>query len=115
MAKQQISVLTDDLDGSDAEGTLTFSVDGSRYEIELSKKNRAAFDKATAPYIEAARKIRGGGSTPTERGAASRSAAAAGKRTDLTDIRTWARKRGWDVSDRGRIAAEIVDSYDSRS
>lgn len=113
MAKKQISVLTDDLDGSDAEGTLTFSVDGSHYEIELSKKNRAAFDKATAPYIGAARKIRGAGSTPPGRGAASRSAAAGGKRTDLTDIRTWAREQGWKVSERGRIAAEIVDSYDA--
>ena len=48
----------DDLDGGKAEGTLSFSVDGKLFEIDLSKKNRAAFDKALKPYLAAARPVR---------------------------------------------------------
>ena len=111
MAKRQIDVLTDDLDGSDADGTLTFAVDGASYELELSKKNRAAFDKAVAPYIAAARKARTSSAASTRRG--SSSSAGSPKRTDLAEIRAWAREQGWEVSDRGRIAAEIIEAWDS--
>lgn len=111
MAKKTETVvtLTDDLDGSKADRTVTFSVDGSSYEIELSKKNANAFDKAMAPYVSAARRVRASNGrrsslTTTGRG---------GRRNDLGAIREWAKANGHDVSERGRIAQAVLDAYDA--
>jgi len=48
--------MTDDLDGSQADTTVSFAVDGSAYEIDLSKRNAAAMRKTFGRYIEHARK-----------------------------------------------------------
>lgn len=109
MAKktETIVTLTDDLDGSKAERTVSFSVDGSNYELELSKKNITAFEKAVQPYITAARKVR---SAPSR----SRGGAAAGRsRSHLPEIRAWAKENGIDVSERGRIAQSVQEAYDA--
>ncbi|MFI5269844.1 MAG: Lsr2 family protein, partial [Chloroflexota bacterium] len=50
---QKITVeLEDDLDGGPADETLRFGVDGSEYEIDLSKKNAVAFRKNLGPFLE---------------------------------------------------------------
>lgn len=103
---ETIVTMTDDLDGSKAERTILFAVDGSYYEIDLSRKNANAFDKVLAPYVGVARKVkptrrRGPGTTPT-RG-----------RRDLPQIRQWAQKRGYAVGDRGRIPADVIDAFDA--
>ena len=69
MASKTITRLTDDLDGSTDERTVSFGWDGGQYEIDLSKKNIATFEKALAPYVEAARGIRTPGSGTRRRGA----------------------------------------------
>jgi hypothetical protein len=107
MAKKMIELLTDDLDGSEADATLAFSVDGVSYELELNAENRDKFDRAVAPFVAAARRVRG---SSTQRGP--QAARSGSKRADLNDIRTWARKQGWDVSDRGRVPADVVAAYD---
>lgn len=68
-ATRMIEKLTD-VDGSQADGTLPFSYDGSDYETELNKRNRGASDKATAPDIAAARKVRASDSGALTRHAA---------------------------------------------
>jgi hypothetical protein len=55
MAKSTIVYLTDDIDGSDAEETVRFALDGKSYEIDLNKKNAAALRRAFKPYIDAGR------------------------------------------------------------
>jgi hypothetical protein len=55
MAQSTIVYLTDDLDGSDAEETIRFALDGKSYEIDLNKKNAAALRRAIKPYVEAGR------------------------------------------------------------
>jgi len=55
MAKTVVTQLTDDIDGSEADETVVFGLDGKTYEIDLSKRNAAALRKALAPYIEHAR------------------------------------------------------------
>jgi hypothetical protein len=55
MAQSTIVYLTDDLDGSDAEETIRFALDGKPYEIDLNKKNAAALRRAIKPYVEAGR------------------------------------------------------------
>ena len=107
MAKQTLvtEILVDDIDGSTAERTVNFMWEGTSYEIELSKKNAAAFEKAMKPYLDAARRTRG---SRSRRSGGSRS----GKR-DLGAIRDWAAKTGFDVSARGRIAASVIDAYEA--
>ncbi len=61
MAKTVIVKLTDDLDGSDAEETVTFAVDGRSYEIDLSSANAAALREALRPFVAKARPGVGGG------------------------------------------------------
>jgi hypothetical protein len=51
MAQSTITYLTDDLDGSDADETVQFSIDGKTYEIDLNKKNAAAMRRAFKRYI----------------------------------------------------------------
>jgi hypothetical protein len=106
MAKTTVVTLTDDMDGTKADRTVTFGFGGTSYEIDLSKKNATALDKALAPYISAARKIRGG---PTNR----RRSSTSNGRADLAAVRAWAKKNGYQVSQRGRIAATIMDAYNA--
>lgn len=55
MAQSTIVYLTDDLDGSEAEETIKFALDGTAYEIDLNKKNAAALRRALKNYVEAGR------------------------------------------------------------
>ena len=101
---QKITVaLEDDLDGGRADQTVRFGFGGTEYEIDLSKKNTAAFRKQIAPYIEHGRK--------TGRAAARRSIRTPASRQRSTDIRAWAVEQGITVSKRGRIPANVVEKY----
>ena len=51
-----IKKLIDDLDGGDAAETVTFGLDGTTYEIDLSKKHAAAFRTSLARYVNSARR-----------------------------------------------------------
>jgi Lsr2 len=104
MAQKVQVILEDDIDGGKADETVTFSLDGVSYEIDLSKKNADKLRNAFAPYVGAARKATG--RSATRRGRATR-----GARNEAASIREWAKEQGLKVSDRGRIPAEIVDQY----
>jgi hypothetical protein len=109
MAKTIVTEYTDDLDGSKAQGTVRFSYGGTAYEIDLSSKNTKAFEKVLSPYLAAARKVRGGVSAPTRR---SRSAGT--PKRNLGEVRAWAQSNGYQVADRGRIPAAVVEAFDSK-
>lgn len=108
MAKRIVTetTYTDDLDGSTASGTITFAYEGTNYEIDLSKRNAAAFEKAVRPYVDAARKVRN-----SRTKASTRSGSGSGH--DLAAVRAWASENGYDVSERGRVAAAVLDAYDA--
>ena len=108
MAQRVNIVLEDDLDGSPADETVTFALDGVTYEIDLSESNATKLRDALAPYVGHGRRA-GGRRAASGRSAGSR---AAGGRRDLADVREWARKNGHQVSDRGRISAEVQAAYD---
>jgi len=105
VAQKVTIALEDDLDGGRAAETLRFGFGGAEYEIDLSKKNAAAFRKQIAPYIEHGRKI--------GRLAARRGSRTAASRQRSTDIRAWAVKHGISVSERGRIPAGVVEQYEA--
>lgn len=111
MARKVIVVMTDDLDGSEADRTVEFGLDGINYTIDLSEKNAGAFRKALEPYINAGTRI-GRTSVESRRDARTRSSAAARAGRDKNRaIREWAISQGYRVSERGRIPASIVEAY----
>ncbi|MGA4792066.1 histone-like nucleoid-structuring protein Lsr2 [Nocardia sp. AB354] len=112
MAKKVIVVLIDDFDGkSKAEETVSFSLDGVEYEIDLSTKNagklRGVFEQWTGPARKVGRIPRGKARTTGARTAADKQQTAA--------IREWAKNNGYNVSSRGRIQADIVEAYNKAS
>jgi nucleoid-associated protein Lsr2 len=105
MAQRVQVVLEDDLDGGKADETVTFGLDGTTYEIDLSKKNAAKLRDALAGYVGSGRRVSG------RRGAAARGRGRGRAASDSADIRAWAKDNGYDVSERGRISAEVRAAY----
>jgi hypothetical protein len=105
MATKVTVALEDDLDGGPADETVRFGIGGSEYEIDLNKKNAAAFRKQVGPYIEYARRA--------GRGQRRRSVRAASSRQHSGDMRAWAKDQGISVSARGRIPASVVEQYEA--
>jgi hypothetical protein len=114
MAQKMQVLLIDDLDGGDAAETVSFSLDGVAYEIDLNEENAGRLREALAPWVGHARKVsggrggarRGGGSGGSRSG---RSASSAGG--DTAEIRAWARENGHTVSERGRIPTSVLKAY----
>jgi hypothetical protein len=50
-------MLIDDLDGSEGAETITYTVDGQEYEIDLSEKNAQKFRSALQTYIDVSRLV----------------------------------------------------------
>jgi len=104
VAQKIQTLFIDDIDGSEAEGTVRFALDGAEYEIDLNAKNAEALRKALSRYVEAAR--RSSGTAARRPARAGRRAAASGLNT--TEVREWAKAQGIEVKDRGRVPAELV-------
>ncbi|WP_067504580.1 Lsr2 family protein [Actinoplanes sp. TFC3] len=114
MAKQVITLLTDDLDGGEADRTVEFGLDGVNYTIDLSEKNAGKLRKALDPYLAAATRV---GRTGAEARAVRRGPATSTGRATRDQnqaIREWAGKNGYEVSERGRIPSSIVEAYHSK-
>ena len=106
MAQKIQTLFIDDLDGSAAEGTVRFGLDGTEYEIDLNEKHARELRAAIAAYVSAGRRANG----------AARRPARAGRRTpagglNTTEVREWAKAQGLEVRDRGRVPAELVVKF----
>ena len=110
MAQKVQIVLTDDLDGSEADETVSFAMDGVSYEVDLSESHAEALRAVFGPYLLAGRRT-GGRYKVAARQAAT--ATATRTRADLGDMRAWARENGFQVSDRGRVSGEIKAAYEA--
>lgn len=111
MAKRTHTILVDDLDGSQADETVTFGIDGETFQIDLTAANAAALREALAPFVAAGSKV-----TPARRSRSTRAngasaSSAAGSRS--SDIRAWAIEQGLTVNSRGRLPASVVAAYDA--
>ena len=106
MAQRIQAYFIDDLDGSEAESTVRFGLDGSEYEIDLSTAHAKELRNTLARYIQAARRSTAGGPRRARR---ERNAGA--DRPNSTEVRAWAREQGIEVKDRGRIPAEVVAKF----
>jgi nucleoid-associated protein Lsr2 len=118
MAQQTTVRFIDDLDGSDATGSVGFSLEGRNYQIDLSDENAARLRDALAPFIDVARKAaRRSSRRPgrPQRQTAVPEKPARSKREDTAAIRGWAREHGHQVSDRGRIPKSVIAAYQAAS
>jgi hypothetical protein len=106
MAQKVQVLLVDDLDGSQADETVTFGLDGVAYEIDLSSANAAKLRDELAPYVVHARKA---SSSPARR----RRARTGAGREQSARIREWAKQHGKKISERGRIPADILAEYEA--
>jgi Lsr2 len=105
MAQRTQVVFTDDIDGSEADTTIRFAVDGAASEIDLSAVHAGEFRKAVQPFIDAARKA--GGSGASRRAGTSR-ASSRPSGPSPSDVRAWAKDQGIEVKDKGRVPAELI-------
>ncbi|SEO50102.1 histone-like nucleoid-structuring protein Lsr2 [Amycolatopsis saalfeldensis] len=113
MAQKVHVEMVDDIDGSIAEQTVPFSLDGVSYEIDLSEDNAAALRDELARYVAASRRT-GGRKVRIAAGQAPRPTSSTADRERNRLMREWAEANGFAVSDRGRLPAEIVKAYEER-
>ena len=106
MAQKIQTLFLDDLDGSEAEGTVHFGLDGTHYEIDLSTAHAKELRAALARYTEAAREV-----ADTARRPARNGRTATTNRQSTTEVRDWARAQGIEVRDRGRVPADVVVKF----
>lgn len=106
MAQRVHVILEDDIDQSEAVETVTFGLDGKNYEIDLNEENAAEFREVLAPWISHARKAKGSSTRSRRRSSGSNDG------PSTKEVREWARSKGWEVSERGRVSAEIREAYD---
>ena len=110
MAREVIEKLVDDLDGGEATETVAFALDGTSYEIDLSKKNAAAFRKSFERYIKVSRRS-SASSSRRRKAAPSANGSKREREYDITQLREWAGANDVTVPSRGRIPRAVVDQY----
>lgn len=113
MARKVEVQLLDDVDGNQADETLTFSLDGASYEIDVSSKRADELRASLWPFINKARKVGRGvvGSSQRSR----HTMPARNDRAQNRAIREWAKRKNIELSDRGRIPREIVVRYETEA
>ena len=106
---QKVQVLlVDDLDGGEADETVTFALDGKTYEIDLTDRQCGQ-----APWpSRALREGRPPYRWPCFGAAVARRAPLSGGSQDTAQIRAWAKENGYEVNDRGRVPADIREAYE---
>lgn len=102
MARKTTVALIDDLDGSEATTTVSFTLDGVNYEIDLNDQHAEELRDQFGSWTTAARRVGG---------RAKRHTAGSAVDGEAAKIRQWAQENGVEVSERGRIAASVREAY----
>ncbi len=107
MARKNITVIIDDITGKqlpDGAGeTVSFSLDGIGYELDLDKKAADQLRSSLSPFVAAARRRPAGSRTTRSRHVPTSAAP--------TAVRAWAAANGVEVSGRGRIPRDVLSQY----
>jgi hypothetical protein len=106
MAQKVQTLFIDDLDGTEAEGSVQFGLDGTDYEIDLNSEHAEELRAALGRYVAAARRVSGTGRPSARPGRRSASAD-----VDTKDVRQWARDQGIELKDRGRVPTSVVARF----
>ncbi len=120
MARETIEVLKCDIDGSEAIETVRFGLDSRDYEIELCAEHLAEFQDQVGRYANIGRPARAGRRRGTRSRAAepapakrARRARRSGTAANSQEVREWARSKGHQISDRGRIPRAVLEAYEA--
>jgi hypothetical protein len=114
MAEEIVKRLIDDIEKKpipEGKGEqIHFSFNGKNYRIDLNAKNAEKFHETITFYTDHATEVREEAGNRRRRGGGG----GGPKRSpeELTKIRTWLRENGHEVSDKGRIAANLQELYD---
>jgi hypothetical protein len=101
--------LSDDLDGSPADETVTLEIDGAHYELDLSAANARALREQLRLWTSNARRLGAQGRVASRR----RTDLAATGESRKALIRAWAAENGHPVPARGKIPREVSAAYDA--
>src|SRR5829696_4245229 len=98
MAQKVEVLLLDDLTGEKADETVSFTLDGVQYEIDLTTDNAGKLRESLAQYVQAARKTGGrrAGRSPSRGAGRSRKATSDGPSSH--EIRQWAKDHGIQIN-----------------
>ena len=105
MARRTVTVFIDDMTGEEITDVrhVEFAFRGVEYRLDLSPESFVEMQEVFAPWVENATRV-----------PASRSPRKSAARRDLDEVRAWARKNGFEVSDKGRVPKRVLDAYDAR-
>jgi hypothetical protein len=110
VAKKVITTLVDDIDGTEIVGengeTVSFSLDGISYEIDLTTTNAIALRNALVTYVNVARQVKNR-ATPSRPRVKSDTHG-----SELATIRQWAQLNGYPAAARGRIPASTIAAFE---
>ena len=106
MAQRVVVTLFDDIDGGEAAETVTFSLDGKTYEIDLNPANAKKLRKALAPYVAAGRKQAAG-----RTGAVAKTRTVTALAPAPAAVRAWAQSNKMEVPARGRIPKRVYEAF----
>lgn len=108
-----ISTIADDFDGSTPAETMTFTVSGKDYAIDLNEEHAqqlqaviSEFEEKMSPYVAKARSL---GKSATAKATATRAPS-----YDAKAVREWAAQNNYEVSARGRISQKVVEAHRNR-
>jgi hypothetical protein len=109
MSKRQMEVLVDDIDGTpimdESQGrSIPVKIGDVETTLDLTNENIARLEQTFREFISA-----GEGNVATRNTAAPRRTAQSTE--DLSVIREWARKNGYDINARGRIPFSVMDAF----
>jgi Lsr2 len=106
VASKSVTVVVDDLTGKElpagAHETVNFSLDGVRYELDVSPTGAEKLRAALEPYVKAGRRLVAGRSVRRTR-----------TDSNAATIRAWAAANGIEVSARGRISSEVRARFEA--
>ncbi|MGW7364838.1 histone-like nucleoid-structuring protein Lsr2 [Streptomyces sp. NPDC054841] len=109
MAQRVVVTLFDDIDGGEAAETVSFSLDGKSYEIDLNPANAKKLRNALAPYVAAGRK------QSKHTGKPRREYRHTAVAPDPAAVRAWAQSNKMDVPARGRIPKRVYEAFQQAS
>lgn len=108
MVRREVIELVDDLDGGPAVGTVSFSVDGVSYEIDLNQANQDQLRESLQRWTDSGRAI-----GRTRRRAAGAAPASRSGGPSAAEIRSWAAENDVEVNSHGRVPQDVRDAYEA--
>lgn len=122
MAERRVITLIDDLAHDNttvADETVSFALDGTQYEIDLTTDNARTLRARLKEFIQAARTVKAAPRRVTQPAEALTGGSATSSRhqggVSPTEARAWAVKNGIRVPKRGRLPKDIKEAYNSHT